>query len=595
MEQKNLGYNKNLQLTISRLQEKKNWFIVSIIIMLVTIVIIPMSLNMKINESNIVFGMFEIFLLVFVNCLIDFSYLHNDRKFAYYASKPITSIRSINLWIITNFIYAAVLVSLLGIIAVFTGSLDHINEIFIVAVPWLIAGIFTAALSSVISGNTVAAGISTIINFTLPLSILGVIAYAFKITEDFTLGFKMEILFQKFVENIYRIDILYFIKYAEDEFDFTFFIVLAVILAFIYSLTVWLNKKRKNEKIGEMVVFDGYKKLISVIISSLAPFIFSAVFNYTNVQGKIISFIVLSALTYYIMNAVLEKSFSLKISTVRFYGIFLSIYLVFIVIANFATDRYESYIPDENEISAVYFGRDFYMYSEEYEESKSLYSADEEFMETVDNIVLYKDSFSISGFQDLHREILENQDYSRNENFAIVYYLKNGKTVARYYKLRYSEEYTGTKDKIIGNIVSGKEYKMKRYPFLYDSNYISGMVISNIDFHMEKMNDRKPLTEHDIMNTENKYLLFDNIKKDHENAVASEKYLLRFINEGKNNYNYNYYPDRYGDYVEHEVQAGYTYYYLNINYMINGKEKYKNINFDDNFTNTVEYLSGIRQ
>jgi hypothetical protein len=96
MEQKNTMKNNNLNLLIYNLNEKKNWFLVSVAIMIITLVIMPVILGSGINQNIIIVGMLEIATLLFLNALIDFSYLHDNRKLTYYVSKPSTRMERVN-------------------------------------------------------------------------------------------------------------------------------------------------------------------------------------------------------------------------------------------------------------------------------------------------------------------------------------------------------------------------------------------------------------------------------------------------------------------------------------------------------------------
>lgn len=65
MEQKNTMKNNNLNLLIYNLNEKKNWFLVSVAIMIITLVIMPVILGSGINQNIIIVGMLEIATLLF--------------------------------------------------------------------------------------------------------------------------------------------------------------------------------------------------------------------------------------------------------------------------------------------------------------------------------------------------------------------------------------------------------------------------------------------------------------------------------------------------------------------------------------------------
>ncbi|MFW5800256.1 MAG: hypothetical protein ACOCV8_05525, partial [Spirochaetota bacterium] len=328
MEKKNLFPNNFKTVLLDSIYGKKNWFLISFAILIITVLIMPLLLINKIQEGNIVVGMVEIFILVFINCIIDFSYLHDNRKLGYYLSKPMTSIQRVNLIIITNIIFTAVLIGVLAVINLVAGV--DVYDMYIITIPWLITGIFTAAFSSILTGNSIAAAIATVVNFTLPLSFLAVLNYLFTIIEDIALGFNANILFNSFVENYYKVDVLYFAKYFDKGINSAYFFQLLVLMIVLYLIGYKLLKRRKNERTTELVVYDGYKYFISLFLATLVPIGFSLALRTESFIGKMATFVLLSALGYYIINAILEKSFSPSLKGLKMYIIYIVAFALFI-------------------------------------------------------------------------------------------------------------------------------------------------------------------------------------------------------------------------------------------------------------------------
>jgi hypothetical protein len=597
MEWKNSIHKNTGRLVINGLKEKRSWFLVSFLILFITVIIIPIITGSRIQEGHIVVGMIEVFFLVFINCMIDFSYMHDGRKLAYNISKPITDLQKINVTIITNVVFTAVLVAVLFITSMFikTSYMD-INEIFILTVPWLIAGIFTAAISGVLTGNSISASLATIINFTLPLSFLAIINYFFRIVEDIAIGFNASILFNTFVENYYRIDILYFVKYIEDGFDFTYFIVLAAVLVILYGLIYLLAKRRKHERSGELVVSDGYKSFISIIIASLVPIAFSAVFYNVGFSGRIITFVILFALAYYLINAVLEKSFRLNRYTVKLFAGFMVFFALFIIIADFATNQFEGRLPVASEISSVYIGSNTWIYAQETDEGefegKQIYSATEEFMQKADNVILFEDQETIQAIIDLHGEVIKNQDYNYSMSFVIAYYYKNGDVLYRYYNLRESTAYDGQKDAFVKELINTDDFKLKRMPFVYDDNYLIGSEKPSITIHFESQNSKFiPQTISDKLDIE---IFRANLKKDFDKYLMDGGRDLIFLISSTDDYNF---LEPYGRY---KVETTEPYvmedaYYVEISFNeVNMKfRNYFSMRVTKSFTETFAYIESL--
>lgn len=67
------------------------------------------------RESYIVLGIIEAFIIIFINCLIDNSFLHNDSKLAYYKSKPVSINTQIVVNTSVNIFFAGILIALIAL------------------------------------------------------------------------------------------------------------------------------------------------------------------------------------------------------------------------------------------------------------------------------------------------------------------------------------------------------------------------------------------------------------------------------------------------------------------------------------------------
>src|SRR6056297_24156 len=371
MEKKNLFPSNFKTVLLDSIAGKKNWFLISFAILIITVLIMPLLLISEIQEGNIVVGMVEIFILVFINCIIDFGYLHDNRKLGYYLSKPVTSMQRVNLVVITNIIFTGVLIGILAVINLIAGV--DVHEMYIVTIPWLATGIITAAFSSILTGNSLAAAVATVVNFTLPLSFLAILNYMFTIIEDLALGFNANILFNSFVDNYYKVNNLYFLNYFDDGINWAYFFQLAVTMTVLYLIGYKLLKRRKNERTTDIVVYDGYKYFISLFLATLVPIGFSLALRTESFIGKMAVFVLLSALAYYIINAILEKTFSPSFKGLKMYVVYLVVFAVFIVGGNIATNQYEYYVPEVDEVEYAFIGNSMYQYYPEWSESKQVY------------------------------------------------------------------------------------------------------------------------------------------------------------------------------------------------------------------------------
>ena len=512
MEQKSLKNNNYYNLIFYRIKEMKSWLVLSLAIMIITLFIMPIVLGGTINEGIIILGFFEIATLIFIKSLIDLNYYHENKKITYYASKPISAFQQVNSIILSQLIYLGILLGvILAIAAIGDVNTLAIKDMLIVGVPWLLIGTFLTVLSSVITGNTFVAAITTLVNFTLPLSLLGIIYFCFDVVGNVVYGFNHRILFNMFIESIYRLDIIYFVGYVRN-FSLDYFLVLAIILSIIYGITMYSVKKRKNERSGEFLVFDGYKSGITLLLACIVPVIFSSGFglfryiydyNYS-IVSQIISFVILSGLAYYLMYAILEKSFKINKKAIKIFTVFLASFFVFIGSTKIVATSFISKVPNADEISAVYLGNQDYLWVDEYKKMVNIYNANLEDFEKADEAILYTDKENIENVINLHREIIKNSDYHFNHNVVIAYFYKNGDVLYRNYYLNEKEKYDGGKDEFLNNIGKSNEYKNKRLPFVYDENYLDKYDVTKINIY-----DYKIHKEFDYSYTEHRDVEFD--------------------------------------------------------------------------------------
>jgi len=581
MESKSMRENNFIKLLINKIAEKKNWFIISFVTIFITSVFVPILMYEEITDVGVFIGMFELFAVVFLNCMIDFSYLHDSRKFSYYMSKPIRDMEKINVIIVSNIIFAGIFTVLLGFIAVF--SSESIFDMFIVTMPWMLIGIFLAALSSVLVGNSIVAGIATCFNFLVPLSLMAVVYYIFHVIQIVSNGFNTDILMDAFVEKYYKIENLYFVKYAYDSIDFSYFILIVLIPSILYLITRKIIKRRKNERIGEFIVFDGYKNFISILISSLVPIAFLVFENDMGFFSQIVSFIIIASLSYYIILVILDKSFKIRKYAIKILAIFLGIFVVFAGTANIGVKKFESYVPNLDDVESIYIGNNAWIYSENLNKSVRIYDIDSQVDGKVVEIFMYRDKENISNILDLHKELINEEDYSTYQNIYILYKLKSGKNVVRYYELERNENFSKEMDKIAKKIIASKEYKYGNFGFIYDDDFFKTLKIVNTKYNGSTL-DNKSI---------NMNLLRRALQKDYDEAMKNSELSLFWLSNSQNailrNLKYATYDYEYSESADTvEVKE----YDLRIDIYEKDSITYY---FDESFTNTISYLEKVKK
>ncbi|MBI9012608.1 MAG: hypothetical protein JEZ08_10300 [Clostridiales bacterium] len=495
METKNTSMNKSKQLLIHHLLEKKNWAVLTLIVLIITVMILPMLMDTDISEEYIAMGVAEVFIVILVNCLIDFNYLHDSKKYGYYLSKPISSIKRIHMVLISNALFATFFMGLLCLIGIILKL--EIFEMFLVSSAWLLMLILLTSLSSLLSGNTIIAGLSTAFNFALPLFIMGVMYFAMDIVGDIVIGINVDIIMDYIIQNIYKIESLYLIEYGYNM-SIMYFVVLGCNCLVIYGFMRWALKHRKNERIGEHIVFNGYKYFIALIFSIMVPFIFTnALYNHEYVT-KLISFVILGTLTYYVALVILEKSFTLKKVAIKLLVIFMVVFLSIVLASGFAVKLIEKNIPDISEIDSIFVSSTDYILLPGDNDYVHLRDIDTEDVEKI-KLPVYQSDEAKQLVLDLHKSLIDNPNYYYHTNVNIVYYLKDGSKTSRYFDLGYhGEDYNEKLEVILTKLMSTKEHKKIVYPFFYNDDYRNSLKNIRIEMSSKSYNEKIYLSKSEV-------------------------------------------------------------------------------------------------
>ena len=496
--------NNFMPMLIYSIKEKKNWVLLSTVIIFLTTLLIPYILRVD-EEVFIMFGIVELFILVLINCLVDNSFLHNESKLTYYSSKPLTLSRQIMINIVTNSVFTAYLLVLIVLSVVFQGLDYEIFRVFKMLVPWLAAIILLASLSSILSGNTLMSGAMTIFNFCLPLIIYLVIMFIFTILENVVIGFSAQSLSEYFLNNIYRLDYLYFTRYIDHgTVDFVYLLLLSIILIFISMLIRRFIKRRKNENTG-FIVFNGFKYFVAVLACLIIPAFFSiSMSGYTGIASRLIISALLAVLSYYIIIAFIEKSFRISKLSIKVFAVSMAIFAAVMVSTVAVANQYKDFVPDPADVKMSFVGNQRWYVTDidRYINGKYPY----ENMDISDwkrnrNIITYEDKDIIENITELHKEILKDQTFYHQStyyginNFVIAYWMKDGSTVIRNYTLTPTDQLTKeheAKNELANKIINSKDYKEQKFYYLYDEKYYSGR---NLYVKLRNINDYSMVLE----------------------------------------------------------------------------------------------------
>lgn len=567
------------------LREKRNWFVLSAVILAVTVIIIPLLMERDVSEENIVIGIVEVFIIVFINILLDLSYLHNYRKFTYYQSKPITNMQMIDIVIVSNLIFAMFFMSILYVISAMFGF--DLLSLFVVPIAWMVIGIFLAPLSSLLAGNIVIAGIATIFNFAIPVSLLGVIYFGVSIVENIALGFSADIIMEKLIDTFYRIDYLYFIKLVDEPNWLIFSVLLFTICFILYFITTKLSVGRKNERIGDQIVFTGYKNFVALIVTTLIPLAFSSALYNNDYVAKLISFVILGSITFYVTIAIFEKSFIIDKSAFKLLAAFMALFILFISITGVVVRRYESYIPESEEIVAAFINGSDYIYIDDKRDIDGISDLDLEIAKKYDQINIFTSKESIEAIRSIQKSVIENQKYRNYGEVHIVYFLKNGDKLSRYYRLLYDysyeedidiEEVNADLDKYAQVLEDTDDYRNQALRFIYDDDFSRNWKMTEVEINSEG-NDKL------YLNSDELYELRMRLKQDLEVNMNKEENSLSMVLRQDIGAYFDYYYYEKVNTVEREVHV--PSFSIRIKY---GSEYDRYLNMSNQNKNTSEYI-----
>lgn len=495
METKNTSMNKSKQLLIHHLLEKKNWAVLTLIVLIITVVILPMLMDSDISEEYIAMGVAEVFIVILVNCLIDFNYLHDSKKYGYYLSKPMSSIKRIHMVLISNALFATFFMGLLCLIGIVL-KLDMI-ESFLVSSGWLIMLILLTSLSSLLSGNTIIAGLSTAFNFAIPLLIMGVMYFAMDIVGDIVIGINVDILMDYIIQHIYKIESLYLLEYVYNM-SVMYFVVLGCNCLVIYGLMRWALKHRRNERIGEHIVFNGYKYFIALMFSIMVPFIFTSNLYSQEYVTKIIAFVILGSLTYYVSLVILEKSFKLKKVAIKLLVTFMVVFVSVVLASGFTVKLLGMNVPDITEIDSIIVSSTNRAFLPSKNDHVNLRNIDSEDIEKY-KLPVYQSEEAKQLIIDLHQSLINNSNYNYHTDINIVYYLKDGSKKTRYFDLGYFKgENNEELNEIFEELRKTKEHKENVYPYFYKDDYRDLLKNISIEMNSKSYNEKIYLSKAEI-------------------------------------------------------------------------------------------------
>lgn len=468
MEMKSI--KPNSKLLKSFLINQKNWFLLTTIILIIFNGVLPLIAN----ENPLYFvplGGALLFCITFIMIHIQFHFLHDEKKFAYYASKPLSLLSRIHTLLLSQLIFNAFFIMLLVLWTRFCVSFkplsyysfDYYRFIGVLA-SWMIVFMFIAALSSLLSGNTFIASIASIFNFALPLLFLGIIYLGLNVANKLSLGFDISLIMNQMISVFYRLDYFY---HLHEKIGLSLFST-GIHVIIIYSLTLLVFKYRKHERIGQFIVFNSYKIFVLSVVSVFVPFIFSFTFpQNSHIFLDWLIVMLLGGITFYVGLIILERSFKAERRTFVMIGGFLATTTIIIMLSGFGLRVYQNTIPHVGEVKAAILidYTDTYRYFYGRHDSRS---SDEYFENLIlKGVPVFREKESIDQIIVFHEKILEGTPISHHHQVTIVYYFEDGSRKIFPFSLHSTSVNPEMSKKWYGDFLSLNEYKEVYFPIFY--------------------------------------------------------------------------------------------------------------------------------
>lgn len=295
--------------------------------------------------------------------------------------------------------------------------------------------------AGIISGITILQGILTYIFMFLPAGISLLILTNLKYL---LYGFRYDSIIENTILKFSPV--VRMLSYSYHDMKQVEILIYILICVFFYFLSRFLYKKRSLETATNSIVFNKLKPVFKYGVTLSTMLLGGIYFGETqnkNIYWTLFGYIIGSLIGYIIAEIILKKSFK-AFKNLKGYLIYLIVIVLVLVGMKFDITGYESYVPDIDNISSMYFGNNYYQYNE---------------MGYIDNLG-FKEEENIKNIYALHKIIIKDKNKYINKiygmrNFIFTYELKNGKKVTREYSIRY-EDYS----KYLKPIYESKEYKI---------------------------------------------------------------------------------------------------------------------------------------
>lgn len=297
----------NKGLITHSIYRKLPWLVLGFIVILITVILLPIILRGEIREGNIALGIFLMIALGFISAIVDSMFLHRQGRFIDVASKPVSLFEQLMVKISINVSFSLVWMLALMLISQVMGY--DLCDLFSAMIPLSMVIVFVAVISSLLSGTTLFASVLTWFNFALPVILVGIIHSILILVNTEVKALNVGDMMERVTNSWIPLERLYFAIYADDFHLFSYIIHILLALGALTLIVWFLSRIRYHENIGETIVFKGYKQAVTMMLATMAGYIFILTVDNDILLTSSLAFALLYALVYYCIMMVHYRSF----------------------------------------------------------------------------------------------------------------------------------------------------------------------------------------------------------------------------------------------------------------------------------------------
>jgi ABC-2 type transport system permease protein len=353
---------------------------------------------------------------------------------------PVAAIATLT--VIVHSLYDLNLYFQLSDIAVWTGTVILFNAVFYMA----------GVLVAMVTGISAVQGVLTYILLLFPAGFSLILIYNLGMM---LYGFPSDYIQTKNIEN--WTPIAHLMRMETQNLSLRAILIYSIIVLLLYTLSLFIYKKRKIESASEAIAFQSLKVIFKYGVAFCTMLLGGMYFEAMQNQfgWLLFGYVLGGTIGYFTAEMVLQKSWRV-FNNVRGLAIFAGTMVAFILVVQ-SLAPYEKRVPKLDEIKNVTISNAVYSFSNQENAPKPL-----------------KQKENIEAVRNFHSEIIKNEktnelDMRSSEFTLLIYELENGEKVTRQYRID-PHDYEDRLKKIYESI----EYKYATDPiFRINSNDVT--------------------------------------------------------------------------------------------------------------------------